>query len=262
MTSRIQVCIVTYFQEWRVSDWSKRLKDLASEFASSLNIHFTHFSCNYKGEASQLKKNKTYQFLGRNLTKLDMVSKERELTTLCYVSSPKADVIHNTEVAVLGDSETGYRPYRRIYLEFPLSHIESYNHKAKAEFLFSLMEKIDEIADIQYGFIGTMEQDKLPGIYFGDIGVSTLASEEDLNLQTWLTRRSSYASAIRSIYMANLLGRGHIGRIRDQSQFIKGLKALLGADHVRVLSSGKIYFDLIGKPTDSAALHKLLEKFE
>lgn len=261
MTTDLQVCIVTYFQEWRSPAWSGDVKDLALDVAKSLGATFSHFSCNYKGEVRPIRKNKTYRYLGRNLANLEILVRDQEMLNLCYVNSPNADVIHNTEFAVLGDNDTGYNPYRRVYIEFPISRIESYGSEEKTKFLCSWIERVDEIADVQYGFVATMERSKLPGIYFSDIAVSTVDAFEELNLNMWLVKRIAYSTVIRSIYLANLLGHGHVSRMaHDTGKLVMGLKNLLGEDHVKVLPSGKTYFDLLGKPKDLSPLRSLLEE--
>lgn len=226
-----------------------------------LGIGFTHFSCDYVGETYGLKRNKPYRYLNRNRTKLSLILQRREMLNLCYAVSSSADLINDASVSMFGDVDnTGEYPYKRIYAELPLHYIERFNNAGKIAFLFSLFSKADEVADIQYGYVTIMSRRKLPALYFGDIGVDTVDKDEDYNLTIWLAQRESYRFKTRSVYWANLLGHGHLGRLGDEPGFVMRLKELLGTDNVRKLPSGKLFFIIPHEFQASERLRSLLDE--
>lgn len=244
-TENYHLCVNIYFQDYRETKGIIDFYIFVKNFVEGLGRTISHFSCDYFGNTQIVKKEQVYRFSNQNIKKLDLILENVKFRNLFFYQSDSRDVLYDSTVIIALDDDTRYKPYRRIYIEMShniMSQLEKNGYQKN--FFVDLFQGVDQIVDIQYGFITAMAQSKLPAIYFSDVHVSTTDKDEILNLAIWLSKRDKYDKKMRSIYWGNLLGVGHLTTINDENLFLEQLTTLLGKNNVIKFSSGKVFFSV------------------
>ncbi|MDI7246515.1 MAG: hypothetical protein QME92_03445 [Bacillota bacterium] len=108
--------------------------------------------------------------------------------------------------------------------------------------LNTLIEELDRMVDIRYGFAQPMTLGAVPCMF--PIGISGGGSSpaEQLDICTWVKNQGNYRIEARNLYWGNLITSSHC--IADFACATKEIADVVGADNVVILSEDKVFFTL------------------
>lgn len=248
-TKNLQICLVVYFQNYRQLNWAEQFQGFAKAIAKDLNTSLTHFSCKHIDTVKYLKSDHVYCCEPPHTTLLEdlLVNRQEKVKNVYYHISPSTDLFHDAEITICLDNDQTYRPYRRLYVDLPLSRLLSWRSQ-----ISQWIVNMDNLVSIQYGLVTTMLREKIPAIYFSDMQLSNLSKEEMFNLGLWRKQRQYYAYKVRSVYWGNILGIEHLNVVQSKESFWESLKDCVGNQNIIRLPSGDILFFVSDMPENAS----------
>ena len=121
------------------------------------------------------------------------------------------------------------------------AYYRQYSNRRIVELYIEILNFLRENnAKLIYGFIFSMENEKLPSMYLAGIGSGHLSNKEEENLQIWAERNSDADCCIWNIFWGNLVTKEHLKSLAT----LEKVQAIIGKENFYLIDSSTYLFNL------------------
>lgn len=233
-----------YFDHVRDDSWASHIMLLGRELSQRLGVDFTHFGVEPRtSERGSLRQDYAYRWIPRSVTRLEELVLQRGLLglELIALADPRNDyMIHG--VLTLGvRTQRPYRPNGYVYSQVASNFLQRSGVGA-AELCCRVLQRVERIADMRYGFIQPMILGKFPGGFVSGLGGSLTTPLEAHDNALWIRFHDNYDSEVRNLYWGNVITDKHC--LRPFNETLEELRRIVGEENVLPLSEDKAFFIL------------------
>lgn len=242
--SSLVIATALYFDAPRSHLWAQASLQFVKKIAGRLGVSFSRFGVEpLERQEGDLRGNHSYEWSPKNVEKLEaMVSKRRlESLEVEFVEDPGTDhITHGPFVFSVRFNPTSMPP-GIAYLHLSVKLAEGLNDTLSKAFC-DVIRRLNEIADIRYGFVQPMSLDKAPYVFVvGAAGPSSTHLERKDNA-LWRRFVGDYRRQMRNLYWGNLVTREHF--LLPFENALERISDVVSAKNVFVLENGKAFFVL------------------
>ncbi|MGE5572039.1 MAG: hypothetical protein ACM3ZU_03335 [Bacteroidota bacterium] len=235
--------LTAYFDETRAADWPTQSVRLAERLAAELQVEPTHFGISpAQPKPKGLRSDYSYRWLPKNVARLwDHLDEGNARVIEVMARSSASEYLIDSDFylevhSCLADCIRGL-----VYVQVA-SHLMKMRQIDTHRWFSTLIEELDRIADVRYGFVQPMTLSAMPSMF--PIGVSGAGSSpaELMDIDTWVRNLRDHRLKARNLYWGNLITSSHC--IANFAGATKEITDVVGADNVVILPEDKVFFTL------------------
>lgn len=241
--SGMMFVLASYGESLVGRDWWSAFTHLGESVATTAGLRLTHlgFSSAVGGKPP---KRKEYRYSSRALERLSsMFDPDTVSSASVTVAGPDGELNLGARMDLTLSVPYQSRPYiRALLVAEPGLLFGSHPGHLDQQVAVQLLDEFDSMFAQKYALAHLMPRERGPGFYFADLYTQRLCSEEEADLDRWLSQRDLFVEKIRDVYWGNLVSERHGGKRR--TDLVRAIAEAVGTDRLLAMSAGRFFFSL------------------